>query len=286
VVHELNRHKKWRLELAEEIAHKLRKFEGIEAIVVGGSVARGYADRHSDLEMPLFWETHPTDPVRKTIASDLGADFLTEYNGPAREDNLVIKDFQVDLWHNTVSQEEAVIDAVLNRFDTDLGSSNFMDTIRSCVPLYGQAVIQRWKQRAQAYPDGLALKNLRENIPYLENGHLEIHASRDNPTLVYGLISELQKRVFLILLALNQEYFPTFKWMYQRLEKMQFKPINVEARFRRAFSGPQDKASKDTFTIIEETLCLVERNYPQVDTASARRRLSSARIAHDTPVRL
>jgi len=286
VVHDLNWHSKWRLELAEAIGHRLRQFEGIQAIVVGGSVARGYADRYSDLEMPLFWDQHPPDSVRKVIASDLHADFLYEYNGPSREDNLLIKGFQVDLWHNTVSDEERVIDDVLTRFDTDLGSSNFMDTVRSCIPMYGEAIINRWQKRAQHYPDELAVRNIEDNIAYFEDGHLEIHSKRDNPTLVYGLISELQERVFLVLLALNREYFPSFKWMYRSLERMRIKPSNVEVRFREAFSRPQDEAVRDTFHMIEETLSLVKKSYPQVDTASVRRKLSSPRLAHDTPVSL
>jgi hypothetical protein len=283
---DLNPHCQWRLALARQIAHRVRAYKGIQAIFVGGSVARGYADRYSDLEIPLVWDELPSDAVRKAIVTDLGADFLHGYDGPSREDQLLIRGFQVDFWHNTVAYEETVLDDVLIRLHTDLGSSNFMDTVRACVPLYGQAIIEQWKERARCYPDALAVKVIREQIQGFGSGHLQIHARRDNPTMVYGQISELHRRAFLFLLALNKEYFSTFKWMYRVLEAMSRKPPGVEDRFRKAFATPQEEAVASTMGVLNEVLDLVDVRYPQIDTAPARERLSSPRRAHDAPPRL
>ena len=283
---DLNPHCQWRLALARQIARRVCTYSGVQAILVGGSVARGYADRYSDLEMPLCWDELPGDAVRKAIVADLGADFLHGYDGPAREDQLLIRGFQVDFWHNTVAYEETVLDDVLIRLDTDLGSSNFLDTVRACVPLYGQAIIERWKERARCYPDALAIKAIREQIRGFESGHLEILAQRDNSTVVYGQISELHQRAFLVLLTLNKQYFPTFKWMYRALETMPLKPPDVGDRFRTAFATPQEEAVADTIAILNEVLDLVDARYPQVDTVPARERLSSPRRAHDVPPRL
>jgi hypothetical protein len=281
-----NPHMAWRLAFAREVAAKITKYEGLRAIVVGGSVARGYADRYSDLEMPLFWDELPSDERRLAIIADLEATFLYGYDGPAQEDQLLINGFQVDFWHNTVAYEEATIDAVLKAYDTDLGSSNFMDTVRACISLYGDEIVRRWKQRARDYPDGLAVRSIAENVAHLEIGHLEVHAARENPTMVYSTIGELQKRVFMILLALNKEYYPTPKWMYQAMRKMGVKPRDVVRRFREAFHRPQDEAIADTVAVVQETLSLVDERYPQVDTASMHKKLSLPRRAYDVPVRL
>src|SRR5512146_524381 len=157
--HQMNRsfislHAQWRLDLAAEIAARLRRFPGLRAMMVGGSVARGFADEYSDLELPLIWDELPPDETRLRIAAELGARFLYPYNGPAQEDNLLIHGFQVDLWHNTQANDEQVIRRVLYDFSTDLGDSNFMDTLRACIPLAGEAIIQAWKEQARAYPPG------------------------------------------------------------------------------------------------------------------------------------
>ena len=205
---EQNLHGKWRLEAARQIARRLQDFEGLRAIIVAGSVARGYADEYSDLEMPLFWDELPSDATRHAVVRALEADFLRPYNGPAQEDNLLINGFQVDLWQCTVPFEEDTLDDVLQRYTTDLGASNFMDTVRTCIPLAGEQLIANWKQRAGAYPEPLAIRNLQEQLPHFEIGHLMIHALRDNPALVYERISDMQQHLFLVLLALNHAYFP------------------------------------------------------------------------------
>jgi hypothetical protein len=278
-----NPHVVWRLEIARQVADRLRGYEGIRAIVVGGSVARGYADAYSDLEMPLFWEALPGDALRQAIAADLGATYLYGYDGPAREDQLLIGGFQVDFWHNTVAAEERVLDEVLLGYDTDLGSSNFLDTVRACIPLYGEAVIERWKARARAYPDELAVRAIEGAIARLDRGHIEAHAARGNPTMVYATIAALQQQVFLILLALNRAYFPSHKWLYRALEEMPVKPAQIEARFRRAYVAPVGDAIADTLAVVAETLALVEAHFPQVDTARARRRLAPRRV-YEVPV--
>ena len=93
-----NPHVAWRMQIAQQIARRLQRYEGIQAIVVGGSVARGYADVYSDLEMPLFWDALPADALRLQIVSDLGAEFLYGYDGPANEDQVLIEGFQAFFW--------------------------------------------------------------------------------------------------------------------------------------------------------------------------------------------
>ena len=158
----------WRLEFAKQLAVKLRNFTSLQAIAAGGSVARGYEDAYSDLELLLFWDVLPSDKTRYAIVDTLSGDFLYAYDGPSQEDQLLIQDFQVDLWHITLSRAEAVIRAVLQDYSTDLGDSNFMDTLRSCIPLHGEMILQDWKQQAQQYPLKLAIRNITQTISILE----------------------------------------------------------------------------------------------------------------------
>lgn len=272
-----NPHIQWRLDIARQLVERIRAFPGVQAIIVGGSVARGYADAYSDLELPIVWDALPTDETRMAVVAALQGEFLYGYDGPAQEDQLLINGFQVDLWHNTVAEEDAVFKAVLQEYSTRLGESNFMDTIRACIPLYGEALIQKWKRLAAQYPDELALKNIRETLPTLEASQLTVLAYRENPTAFYAAISRQQQAMFMVLLALNRLYFPTFKWMYQVLETMPIKPAAVEQRFRQAFKASYADAVQDTPQLLHETLALVEQTFPQVDTAAVRRRLAYVR---------
>ena len=275
-----NSHAQWRLDIARRLAERIRVVPGVQAIVVGGSVARDYADAYSDLELPIFWDELPTDETRLALVAALQGEFLHGYDGPAQEDQLLINGFQVDLWHNTVAGEEVVIKRVLEDYSTDFGDSNFMDTVRACIPLYGEAIIQAWKRQAAQYPDALALKNIQEHIVAFDAGQLSILAHRDNPTVFYAAISQLQQAMFLVLLALNRLYFPTFKWLYRVLATMPVKPVAIEQRFRQAFQAPYDDAVQDTARLLHETLDLVQRHFPHLDTTAVARRLAYTRAAH------
>jgi hypothetical protein len=279
-------HGEWRLEAARQIARRLRGFEGLRAIIVAGSVARGYADEYSDLELPLFWDELPSDATRHAVIRALEADFLHPYNGPAQEDNLLINGFQVDLWQCTVPFEEDTLDDVLQRYTTDLGASNFMDTVRTCIPLAGEGLIANWKQRASAYPEPLAVRNIQEQLPHFEIGHLMIHALRDNPALVYERISEMQQHLFLVLLALNHAYFPGPKWLYRTIEALPVQPAQAAQRMRRVFQLGQVQAVQAMIDLLGETLVLVEQAYPQIDVAPARCALAPRRVVHSQPVQL
>ena len=64
----------WRLDFAKQLVAKIRAFAGLQAIAAGGSVARGYADAYSDLELLLFWDALLGDDTRHAIVNALGAD--------------------------------------------------------------------------------------------------------------------------------------------------------------------------------------------------------------------
>jgi predicted nucleotidyltransferase len=269
----MNQHVEWRLRLARELALRIHQFPGVAAIVVGGSVARGWADEYSDLELPVFWESLPDDATRLALAQSLEADFLYEYNGPSGEDQLLLRGFQFDLWHNTIALEETVIKAVLEEFSTDLGDSNFMDTVRTCIPLYGEEIIRNWQKRVQEYPPGLAMRVISEQLPNFSAAQLRLAGQRDNPIDFYDHLCRLQQEVFLVLLALNRQYFPAYKWMYRRLATMELKPANVSIRMQRMFTLPYSQATDNMQNLLVETLDLVDQQLPQIDTKAARLKL-------------
>jgi predicted nucleotidyltransferase len=258
-------HSSWRIALAKEISNVICTIPGIKAIIIGGSVARGYADQFSDLEIPLFWSRVPSAAVRKSLVAMLKAEFLTPFDGPAREDNISLKGFQIDLWHNSVAFEERVIKNVLQNFDNNLGSSNFFDTIRTGIPLFGEEIVQHWKEKTQHYPRELAVKNITESMQNLTMGNKVFLIVRNNPTMIYEWITSQQKQIFLILLALNQQHFPTYKWMYQTLETMLLKPADTVKRFRDVYRRPFNEAIEDTNQMIDETVSIVSKYYPEID---------------------
>ena len=286
---DLNYHCKWRLELAKRICEKIKIVEGtkgikgIKAIIVGGSVARGYADEYSDIEIPIFWDELPNENIRKLIIKELNAECFYPYNHEAREDNIIVNGFRIDLWHITLEQEEEVIKSVIKDFEIDFGSSNAIDTIRTCIPMFGEEIINSWKAKVKEYPRQIAIENINKALQSIDSTQVELYLQRENSTLLFEHIANLQKSIFLILLALNNEYFPTFKWMYKSLESFKIKPDNIEQRFRYVFNYPPKEAFEKTLVIMFETFDMINKIYPEINTNIVLSKLKSDRIPHVHP---
>jgi len=278
-----NPHAQWRIQYARGLTEKLVVLQGVRAVIVAGSVARNYADAYSDLEIPIFWDVLPDDERRLEIAEVLSGRFLFAYDGPSREDQLLMDGVQVDLWHIAVRHEEEIIRAVLHDHRTDLDFLNAMDTIRCCIPLYGEELIREWKRQAEEYPVGLARRIITEHIASFRVDQLKTCARRDDPTGFYDQLRFLQQQVFLVLLALNRCYFPSFKWMYPVLKNMAIKPQAIGERFRRGYAATHDQAAADMQQILIETMRLVEEQFPRIDTDTAHRRMAHRRRATDGP---
>lgn len=277
-------HTAWRLEFASQIAARISVFNGVRAIAVGGSVARGYADAHSDLEMYIFWDHLPDDTVRHSVITAVRGELFIGYDGPSKEDQLLINSFQVDLLHNTVAEEETVIERVLHAHSTSLSDSNFMDTLRYCIPLFGDKLLQGWKLLAQEYPLDLAERNIVENLDRLHLNRPVVSAKRGNTIMLYADNVQLQQTVFLILLAVNRMYFPTYKWIQQSLKIMTVKPPQIGERFERMYALPYEQAVEELRRLMDETLSLVEGQFPAMDTEAARKRISYVRTPHEAAV--
>ena len=127
----------------------------------------------------------------------------------ALEDDIYVNGFQVDIWHNTVKNDEADLDSVLVNFETNQNKLNFLDILRTCIPLYDpENLLGHWKVRASAYPPALRRKIILENFAHIGSGNANIHLHRGDLNILYGLVSGSQKRIFNILLALNKCIFP------------------------------------------------------------------------------
>ena len=283
----MNPHVAWRLDLARDLTVRLRAFPELRAVLVGGSVARGYSDAWSDLELLLYWDGDPNPDRRLAVMAALGATFRYGPDHPGHWSACLVGGFPVDVWHRTGAAEAAALDAVLRDHSLDLIANNLLDTIRSGVPLVGGDLFQPWKDRLEIYPDGLAVRFLEHYLPHFHLRHLQYAARRDNPTAFFHTLSDIQCSLFLVLLAVNGRWFPTYKWMYQALDAMPVVPKDIGPRLRRMYRDPPLEATDQLRDVLAETLLLVREQFPQLDPLlldPARYELDLAPTAHAPPV--
>lgn len=258
-----------RVLLAKEIQEKLRdvEFEGPElmAMAVGGSVSRGQADAFSDLELLCFWDVFPDVDTRMKLIEAIGAKLIFPVDDDLNEDNLILSDIQVDILHNTIDYYDNMIEDAWEFHLADYQTLGFLDTITYAYPLFGEDILDVWKEKTLNYPRALAINVIYDNLVKLHNGNIELYIQRDNPTEFYAQMVTIQRKLFNILSALNKTYAGGYKWMYPELENMENTPINIATRFKQMLAGNKFEAIEDLYALVFETLFLVKNNFPEID---------------------
>ncbi len=258
-----------RVLLAHEIRESIRdiEFDGPEllAMAVGGSVSRGQADAFSDLELLCFWDVFPDVDTRQKLVDSIKADLIFPIDDDQNEDNLILQDIQIDILHNTVDYYDNMIEDAWEFHLADYQTLGFLDTITYAYPLFGDDILNAWKDKTKIYPRELAINVIFDNLVKLHNGNIELYIQRDNPTEYYAQMVTIQRKLFNILSAINKTYAGGYKWMYPELESMTIAPVNVAVRYKEMFSINKFEAVEDLYALVFETLILVKQQFPEVD---------------------
>jgi predicted nucleotidyltransferase len=75
----MNPASQWRRSFAQQIAPVYAANPKVAAVILGGSTARGHADRYSDIEVGVFWRQPPAAADCRSAADEIDGDLLGLY---------------------------------------------------------------------------------------------------------------------------------------------------------------------------------------------------------------
>lgn len=214
--------------LLARLTSVLAEVPGVQAIVLGGSRARGNAHPTSDYDIGLYCSSaRPLDTDRlltvvKEIADDPGATTVTAVGewGPWIVGGawLSVEGRKIDLLHRDGDAVEAVMVSCRAGFVTmdyqpghphGFCSAIWMGEIAYCQPLHDpKGLIARLKSIALPYPQALRRELIRrfqwEVLFSIENA--ELVAARHERTHVAGCLYRSLTCIAQVLFALNERY--------------------------------------------------------------------------------
>jgi hypothetical protein len=126
----MNEASQWRLEVARFVAPIIARNPHVAAVMLGGSASRSHADSYSDIEIGVFWELDPNDPVE--------AHWMEEWG---------LGGVKMDMRNLTVDGVERMMNDVLEQADTTDFKQFALSAIQYGIPLYNHALIQSWQKR-------------------------------------------------------------------------------------------------------------------------------------------
>lgn len=285
---DLNAASAWRLALAERVAPVYAALPGVRAVLLAGSVARGWADRYSDVEMTIFWDTAPSDDARCAAATQVGTLVnLYPYDDENAEwsDDVQVAGVEFQISHRLVDGTEQWLADVVEGYDTALVKQDLIAIIQYALPLHGGDLVAAWRATVADYPDGLAEAMVREHVGFRSRWARQKMLYRDDRLLLYDDFVQAEKAILLSLMGLNRVYLPHlgFRWLDRLAADLAIAPPNLAARLADVFRRPPAEAVAVLDALIDETLCLVEQHMPQVDAQAVRADFEATRPVVDAP---
>lgn len=283
-VNPLNPDSQWRLDLARAVTPAYIAQPGVAAVAVCGSVARGLADRHSDVELAVWWRQSPTEDERAACASRISGLSERRRRGtdPDGEDFAVFG-VRFDVSHLPIDEQNRILSRVVDRHDTSVVQQQAVAEVLSAVDLHRGELLDRWRRRADPYPEGLARAMVGAHLRFGPNAWLERLAERDDVLPLAEIGVTAVKQVLGVLLGLNRMYHPGFKWMDRTVASMTVCPPELPIRIRAVLAGPVQSRVAELERLVWDTIQLVEQELPDIDTATVRARIQSPARIWDRP---
>jgi hypothetical protein len=253
--------------------------------MITGSAAEGVSDHYSDLDMTVYYDGElPSEETLAEIREGHGAPERAWLLGERADGNIAeayeLDGVQAQIGHATIAVWENDIADVLDRWNADTPLHKAMSGTLECVAVHGEALIDRWKTRIRAYPDGLARAMVEKRLQIFPVWYVQDALDARDATLwLYQIRVETAYALLGILAGLNRLYFTTFQFKKMRrfVGEMRVKPERFAERLEALFQQTPADAAKSLERLTGEVLALVEGEMPEVDTTRMQRRVGGRR---------
>jgi len=277
----MNAASQWRFAFVQQLAAIYAANPHVAAVLLGGSTARGHADRYSDIELGVFWHQPPTDADRERAANTISGDLVRLYPyDPAEEvwcDDYMLgrahpdqpnSGILVEVAHYTTDFLNRTFDVVLQHYNPDALKQNLIAGVVDGVPLHNAELVQHWKARAATYPDGLALAVVKRYAQIDHFWRREMWLARSvNLMMLYQSYTQIQQQLLHVLLGINRVYYFGFKRLDVVAERLAQKPADLVRRLRQVYQVDPATGADELAALVEETHDLIEKQLPQIDVA-------------------
>lgn len=288
-----------RLIWARDVADAFAKHAGVEAIIVGGSVARGDATERSDIDLGIFWTAVASPDARLAIVRELEGTLTRQVDNRLRFDadnprgagcidiiglapTASRKMVTVDLEHETVDGTWQVLSQVVDHYDIALDKHELLHVLVHGEVLYGEELVAAWREAARGYPDALVSRMIARHFATLGtrlSGVVLAVRMGEWIQAHQGLV-DAARALILTLSALNRSWIhtdnPSFKGVQRLVDGFQIAPERFYDRLGESLQSCAPGAIRAIAGLGLEVLALIPQVVPYDTSAPGGARLAAA----------
>ncbi|UOR11044.1 DUF4037 domain-containing protein [Halobacillus amylolyticus] len=243
--------------LATKVANVYEQNSKVEAVYIAGSVARGWEDYYSDVELNVLWSEGPTDQDRLSVIEQVDGQLMDFYAYEDEEwsETFQVNDVKFEISGFLTETIRKVVQRVTKEFDIDLDSQCLIASIHYGETVSGTELMDGLKAKVQVYPDQLGHAMIDAHS-VLGNRWKNRQAliEREDWLMLYTVMTSVQHNMMGVLFGLNCMYVnhPAFKWQRQTLNLMNIKPENIIERLESVFLSSPKQGLDELESIVQE----------------------------------
>jgi predicted nucleotidyltransferase len=267
------------LTLAQRVAMQVAQTTTVEAILLTGSVAQGYGDACSDIDLMLYYAELPTAAefaALQQAALDSGGGLYSFDPAEGLACYHFIEGVKVDFAHQpTADIAQRIADFIAAPSVDDTTTHLILSGIRQGMILHGAPLLAQWQQQLATIPAHFGPDLVRANLRFPPVTVLtKMGVARQDYAFVYELLLDSVRRLLNVWCGLNGAIPPgKLKAIDRVAPKLTLVPANLGQRLRKLWALPPTEGVALFYQLVDETLALVEQHLPAIDTQPARQRL-------------
>ncbi|MFA7252245.1 MAG: DUF4037 domain-containing protein [Candidatus Paceibacterota bacterium] len=228
------------LTVAKKVAKLFSDLQNVVAVVIGGSLARGFYDNYSDIEMYVYYDQKiPTKAEISDILKKLNSKLNRSkkifwfHKAWGHHTFFMVDGIKIELGYREIGETQARMESFLNEFslpkhgihDTPFGhyESGVANCILECIPLYTKGDwISKIREKIRIYPIKLKKDNLRyyyQDAKTITKIKIKNAIHRNDTLLFNACLAKVIRSMNLCLFALNDVYYPGDKWNHKYISK-------------------------------------------------------------------
>jgi hypothetical protein len=247
------------------------------AVLLTGSVGDGSADEYSDLDLIVYYDRLPDPNQVEAWRVALGVLEPAPILDSGWSDTFMLGDVECQAGGMLVAAVDGYLsDLLAGREAESAVHQKIAQGILDGLAVRDDGLIAAWCARLAEFPDALAEAmaayhlglfpywSAWEHIAHRDARLWEVQSLLDGAFHIVGALS-----------AANRRYFTSFQFkrMRQHLARLDAAPANLAERLESLFELDRPGAAHELRLLVAETVEVVQRRLPSVDTTTIRKRL-------------